>query len=194
MIGKFAKIVRRDIMLRMELFADAELRLLEEHHAEEVYRLIDGNREHLREWLPFIDFNTSSADSLAFIKMAREQLAKNGGTHYGIFYKGKLAGVVGNHLIDWSNRWTSIGYWLGKEFTGLGLMTAATKALVEQAFAEYKLNRVEIRVATGNLKSQGVLERLGFVKEGVLRQREWMYDRWLDHIVYSMLASEWEGQ
>ncbi|ARU63878.1 hypothetical protein CBW65_11480 [Tumebacillus avium] len=181
-------------MLRMELFADAELRLLEEHHAEEVYRLIDGNREHLREWLPFIDFNTSSADSLAFIKMSREQLAKNSGTNYGIFYKGRLAGVVGNHFIDWSNRLTSIGYWLGKEFTGHGLMTAATKALVEQAFAEYKLNRVEIRVATGNLKSQGVPERLGFVKEGVLRQREWMYDRWLDHIVYSMLASEWEGQ
>ncbi|ASS76444.1 RimJ/RimL family protein N-acetyltransferase [Tumebacillus algifaecis] len=181
-------------MLKHVLFEGAELRLLEEFHAEEFFRLTDANREHLREWLPFVDGVQAVENTLGFIKMGREQYANNQGTHYGIFYEGQLAGVIGYHFIDWSNRGTSIGYWLGRSFTGRGLMTAAVKALVDQAFQEYQLNRVEIRVATGNVKSQAIPERLGFVKEGVLRQREWMYDRWLDHVVYSMLASEWAGQ
>lgn len=181
-------------MLKHVLFEGAELRMLEVRHAEAIYELVDRNREHLREWLMFVDLYKSADDALAFIQIARDQFASNQGTHYGIFYRGEFAGAIGYHKIDWNNRMTSIGYWLGKEFTGLGLMSAATRALVDQAIYEYGLNRVEIRVATSNLKSQAIPERLGFTKEGVVRQSEWMHDRFLDHQLYSMLASEWKGR
>lgn len=183
-------------VLRCILFENAELRFLEESDAEELYALLDANRSHLRQWLPFVDANRSSADSLAFIRMTRKQFADNQGIQLGIFYERKLAGVIGCHLIDWNNRHTSIGYWLGESFQGKGLITSAAGALITHAFTVWKLNRVEIRAAVGNTRSQAIPERLGFVKEGVLRQREWLYDHFVDHISYSMLASDWiqEGQ
>lgn len=181
------------MLLHYKLFEDAELRLLEESHAEELFDLMDRNRAHLREWLPFLDFTQSPADSLHFIRSTRQQLADNAGIQCGIFYKGKLAGVIGVHAINWLNKKTSIGYWLGAEFQGRGLMTAATRALVDHAFTAWKLNRVEIHCATGNVKSQAIPERLGFVREGISRQSEWLYDHYVDHYNFAMLASEWEA-
>ncbi|MBL0386800.1 GNAT family N-acetyltransferase [Tumebacillus sp. ITR2] len=180
------------MLFRYTLRESAELRLFEEQDAQEMYELLDRNRAHLREWLPFVDNNRTSFDSLTFIKMARRQVSDNQGGQFAILWEGKIAGVVGFHGIDWGNRMTSIGYWLGQEYTGLGLMTLATDALCKLAFEVYNLNRVEIKVATENYKSQAVAERLGFTREGVLRQREWLYDHWVDHIVYSKLASEWK--
>ncbi|MEN1761147.1 GNAT family protein [Anoxynatronum sibiricum] len=56
------------------------------------------------------------------------------------------------------------------------------------------LNRVEIRCATGNHKSRAIPQQLRFVAEGVLREAEWLYDHYVDHVVYAMLASEWKSE
>ena len=99
--------------------------------------------------------------------------------------------MVGYHAIDWENRSTALGYWLGKGYQGKGLVTAACRALVEHAFGELDLNRVSIACATENKKSCAVPDRLGFRREGVVRQAEWLYDHFVDHAVYATLASEW---
>jgi ribosomal-protein-serine acetyltransferase len=104
-----------------------------------------------------------------------------------------LAGVIGYHSIDWENRSTALGYWLGMEFQGRGLATAACRALVSYAFEELGLNRVSIAYATENEKSCAIPERLGFRREGVQRQAEWLYDHFVDHAVYAALASEWQA-
>lgn len=179
-------------MFCYQLREGAQLRVVEEQDAVAIYALLDRNREFLREWLPFIDHTQSAQGVLSFIRNARQQLANNQGTQYVILWQGQVAGLIGFHSIDWSNRKTSIGYWLGQEFTGLGLMSTAVEGLCQLAFEHYKLHCVEIRVATENTKSQRVPERLGFTREGVLRQREWLYDHYVDHIVYSMLDHEWK--
>lgn len=69
-------------------------------------------------------------------------------------------------------------------------MTLSVKALVEAGFREYGLNRIEVACATGNARSRAIPERLGFKLEGVLREREYLYGRHVDHAIYSMLASE----
>jgi ribosomal-protein-serine acetyltransferase len=58
-------------------------------------------------------------------------------------------------------------------------------------FKELGLNCVELACAVGNARSCAIPERLGFTREGVLRQREWLYDHFVDHVSYSMLAAEW---
>ncbi len=70
-------------------------------------------------------------------------------------------------------------------------MTAASQALVSHAFDHAQLNRVEIRCATGNDKSRAIPVRLGFREEGLLRDAEWLYDHFVDHIVYAMLSRDW---
>jgi ribosomal-protein-serine acetyltransferase len=72
-------------------------------------------------------------------------------------------------------------------------MTEAVRALTTFAFENWHLNRIEIRVAVGNERSGAIPERLGFVKEGVLRQVERHGDAFKDNVVYSMLAAEWES-
>jgi ribosomal-protein-serine acetyltransferase len=99
--------------------------------------------------------------------------------------------VVGLHFIDWPNRRTSLGYWLGASYQGRGLITKSCGVLLDHLFTELGLNRVEIACAVGNTKSRAIPERLGFVQEGVLRQQEWLYDHFVDHAVYAMLAASW---
>ena len=70
-------------------------------------------------------------------------------------------------------------------------MTRACAAMVSYAFREWPLNRVQIRCATGNVRSCAIPQRLGFTREGVIRQSEWLYDHFVDLVLYSMLASEW---
>ncbi len=101
-------------------------------------------------------------------------------------------GVAGPHAIDSANRSCQLGYWLDEAHTGCGLMTSAVRALVAHAFTAMELNRVEIRAAPGNHASQGVCERLGFIREGVLRDAEWLYDHYVDLTVNSLLLREWQ--
>lgn len=180
-------------MFHFKIDDKTELRLLELRHTEELFILTDRNRHHLREWLPWVDSSLYPESTERFIKSALEQFARNYGFQGGLWFQGRLAGVIGYHQIDWVNRRTSIGYWLGAEFQGKGLMTKACAALIDYAFGQLKLNRIEIRCATGNKKSRAIPERLGFTQEGIIRQAEWLYDHFVDHAVYGMLASEWRN-
>lgn len=167
-----------------------ELRLLEPRHAEELFLLTDQSRKYLREWLPWVDFTTEIADSKHFIDLGLKQFANHNGFHVGIWYQKKLAGVIGLNYINWTNKSTMIGYWLGEKYQGKGIMTKACKALIQYCFEELNLERIEIRVATENIKSQAIPERLGFQKEGCLRNAEVLYDQYIDLYVYGLLKKE----
>jgi ribosomal-protein-serine acetyltransferase len=177
-------------MFSYSLGDDAELRLLEESHAYALYQLTDANRAHLRQWLPWVDETTSVDDTRRFIRIATQQFASNQGYECGLWWRGELVGTIGNHRIDWRNGATSIGYWIGEAYQGHGLMTRACRALITHAFETLRLQRVEIRIATGNRRSRAIPERLGFREEGILRQVEWLYDHYVDHVVYGRLASD----
>jgi ribosomal-protein-serine acetyltransferase len=180
-------------MFSTKIRSDLELRLLEERHTEALFAIVDQNRDYLRQWLPWLDLNTSINDTRRFIKTALDQFANNTGLVAGIWYRDQLVGVIGYNQIDWSNRVVHIGYWLAAGFQGKGIMTSACRALVDYAFHELGLNRVDIRCATGNKRSCAIPQRLGFTQEGVLRQAEWLYDHFVDHVIYGMLSSEWKS-
>lgn len=173
------------------LDADVELRIFEEWDAKELFQLIERNREYLRQWLPWVDYETSIDDSWSFVKRSLQRYMDNEGFALGVRYQDRLAGVISYHTIDWPNRQVEIGYWLGAEFQGRGLMTRACSALIDYAFHKLMLNRVAILCATGNARSRAIPERLGFKQEGLRREGEWLYDHFVDLIVYSMLAREW---
>ncbi|MGA2985349.1 MAG: GNAT family protein [Terriglobia bacterium] len=179
-------------MLTYSFATGAELRLLEHHHANELFALIDHNRSYLRRWLPEWDVQKSLGDCKAVIKSSLEHQAANDGFTLGIWWKGRLAGVIGAGHIDWENRSTMIGYWLGEQYQGRGLMTGACHAMVDYLFSELKLHRIEIRCASSNAKSCAVPKRLGFAKEGVMRQAQAFDDRFLDIEVYGLLAEDWK--
>jgi ribosomal-protein-serine acetyltransferase len=69
-------------------------------------------------------------------------------------------------------------------------MTAACRAFVSHAFHTLKLNRVTIECASGNTRSRGIPERLGFTFEGVIRGAEWLHDHFADHAIYGLLKGD----
>ncbi|QYY44767.1 GNAT family N-acetyltransferase (plasmid) [Aneurinibacillus thermoaerophilus] len=170
---------------------EVSLKLIELKDAERIFELTNNSREYLREWLPWLDTVTKIEDTKDYIKLSLKGFAENKSLNTVILFNGEIVGVADYHTINWSHKFAYIGYWLGEKYQGKGIMTKVAKALTDYAFNELKLNRVEIRVAVENKKSRAIPERLGFVNEGRIRQAEWLYDHYVDHIVYGMLAEDW---
>jgi ribosomal-protein-serine acetyltransferase len=168
-----------------------EMRLVEERHADEMFATVDRNRGYLRQWLPWVDATRSVDDSLAFIRSVLEMFAAHDGFTAAIWHRGRVAGVIGTHRIDWRNRRAELGYWLAEEFQGRGLMSDACRLAIAHLFDEMDLHRVEIRCAAGNTKSNAIPRRLGFKLEGTHRDAELVNGRYHDLQVYAMLKSEW---
>ncbi|WP_416202274.1 GNAT family N-acetyltransferase [Paenibacillus sp. JDR-2] len=81
-----------------------------------------------------------------------------------------------------SNR-TEISYWLDSEFAGNGIMTQACSVFITHAFNDLQLNKVEIGVATNNIKSRAIPERLGFTQEGTIRNYELLHNQYRDRVM-----------
>jgi len=169
-----------------------ELRLLEERHAPTLFAVIQENREHL-SGLPFVDATHVEDDSLAFIRSSLEQFARNEGFAAGIWKDNNLIGVIGTLKIDWLNKKVEIGYWIARDAQGQGIVTDACRAIVNHAFAEWGLNRVEIQCATINQKSAAVAKRLGFKLEGTRREAHLVGGRFNDLLVFGMLSRDWRS-
>jgi ribosomal-protein-serine acetyltransferase len=178
-------------MFRYNAGNDIELGLFDDRHTEALFALTDQNRAYLRPWLPWVDTTLTRDDTRAFIQGGLYQNAANNGFQAGVWFKGELAGAIGFLYFNWQHRKTEIGYWLGESFQGGGVMTSACAALIDYAFLERGLNRVEIHCAVGNIKSRAIPQRLGFTEEGIVRQAEWLHDYFADHVLYGLLASEW---
>ena len=164
---------------------------LEISDADELFSLTEANRSYLQKWLPWLDTIGRVDDTRAFIRAAQLQIGRNNGAQLAIKSDGHIVGIVGHHQIDWRNRLTALGYWIGASYQGQGLVTASCGALIEHAFKELRLNRIEIRCAVDNQKSRAIPVRLCFKEEGFLHEAEWLYDHFVDHVVYAMLVKEW---
>jgi ribosomal-protein-serine acetyltransferase len=180
----------RPCSLRIELFEGCWLRLLEKSDAEELYALVKAHRDYLAHWMPWAAAQTLD-DTVAFIQHTRQQLAANDGFQTAITEDSHIIGVVGFHGVSWQHRSTSIGYWLDESAQGRGIMTRAVRALIDHAFGNWRLHRVEIRAGVDNAPSRAVPERLGLTREGVAREAERIGDGYVDQVVYATLAREW---
>jgi ribosomal-protein-serine acetyltransferase len=178
-------------VLRHELPGGDHLRLFEESDAEEMFALVDRNRAHLAPWMPWVPLVRTPEDQLEFIRATRRQVADNDGFQAAIVAAdGALAGTIGFHRVSWLNRATSIGYWLAADHQGRGTMTQGVRALVDHAFDTWGLHRIEISAAVDNARSRAVAERAGFREEGVRRDAERHGERYLDLVLYGLLATD----
>lgn len=170
------------------------LELIDYHHAEVLYQLVKINRLHLREWLPWVDHMRTVEDFRKYINASKQRFANNTEMGFVILAKYVMIGRIGLYNIDLNNKSASIGYWLDKEWLGKGVITRSCKAIIDDTFKRLQLNRIEIRAAVENFKSQAIPERLGFKREGIIRQGEFVNNHFVDLYVYSLLREEWESR
>ena len=102
-----------------------------------------------------------------------------------------IIGHCGFFDIDRFNGCAEISYCLKRGLWGQGLMTEAVDAMLRFGFEEYGLNRIVAKVIKGNAGSIKVLQKLGFVEEGILRESLYKNGQYHDLIVFSVLKSEY---
>lgn len=178
-------------MFRRIVAPGIELRQMQEADADAVYRVVDRNRTHLRTWLPWVERTHGAEDIREFIRQRAAPANAGDEMHAAIWVDGVVGGAIAHHSIDWSNRNVSLGYWIARGHQGKGIITRACHTLLDYLFDERGMHRIEIRCATGNVRSCAVPQRLGFRREGVIRQGELGCDGWLDLVVWGILESEW---
>ena len=155
-----------------------------------IFAAVAADREHLREWLPWVDHTERVEDTRIFLEMQLNSQRQDAAYGFGIWQDERLRGIAGIHDINTADRNAKIGYWLSREAEGRGLMTRAVRALLGVCFNALSLERVEILVATGNHRSAAIPERLGFTLEGVTRHAQWLNGRFVDLRLYSLLRDE----
>ena len=171
---------------------DITLKLLTKQNSTELFKIVDKNRVFFREWLPWVDSKKTVEDFRSSIEKWEKRYISNTAINAGIFFKGELVGMLAFPEIDWRGKKTSFGYWLSPDFEGKGIVVRCVKGLTNYAFKTLNLNRVEISCAEDNLRSRALPEKLGFIKEGILRDNYYLNGCLHNLIVYSLLKSDWE--
>ena len=162
--------------------------------SEEILIVVDANRGHLREWLPWLDFTNTVEDETSFINGALEEYGKGEGVVYSIRKNGEFIGCIGLNWIDYDNRGCGVGYWLSKEHTRHGIATRSCVRLMEHCFDDLGLHRFVLEAAADNFASRAIAERLGMRLEGITKDREWLYDHYVDSALYAITAPEWQSR
>jgi len=175
---------------RRELIVDNELRIKEIglEDVGSIYRTLVNEREYLSEWLPFVGITDSLSDTQAFVQSIINSGLKN--FICAIFFQQQFVGLIGLKEIDSYNKKAEIGYWLSEAFQHKGIVTRSCKTIIDFAFDELNLNRIQIKIATGNIKSLHVAEILGFTREGLERQGELLTKGYTDLVVFGLLKNE----
>lgn len=173
---------------------ELELRQPELHLADVLYEAVDRNREHIGRWLAWVDGIKSVDDERAWIKSSLQGFAEGNQISTLIFERGQLIGGVGTLPIHPQEKQVEIGYWLVGPAQGRGVMTRACAKLTDYLLTQRGLKRITIRTAVGNDRSEAIPLRLGYQKEGLLRQAGWTRDGFVDLKLYAMLAQDWPHQ
>ncbi len=135
-------------------------------------------------------------DSLKWIQNGLDNCARHEAMTWAITLKGKDTAIgeccIWN--IDRVHRCAEIGYELHPAYWRKGIMTEALTAILAYGFGELGLHRMEANPLASNIASQGLLLKLGFKREGTLRQRHFFHDRFDDQIYFGLLEDEWAAR
>ncbi len=181
-------------MFHYDLGGGAELRILERRHAPDMLKLVAGNRDYIGRWVPWGYTMVSVEQAEEFIAKGLERFYIDGLPRVGIWRNQELVGGILFFPVEQPIRATEVGYWLGEQASGQGLMTRAVRAMLRFVFDDLQLNRVVIQTQVENTASRAVAERLGFTLEGIRRQVWLKGDQLVDLTLYALLAAEWRAQ
>lgn len=177
--------------MKIKVDENMSLEFLEEIHAEAMLNIVNTNREYLREWLPWVD-NMQTVDNYKnYINDCQQRAADKTDFSFAIIVDKNITGRIGMHHINQQNKIGEIGYWLADGMQGKGIVTKCCTAIMELGFGELGLNRIEIKCGVGNHRSRAIAEKLKFKEEGILRQAEWLNEKFIDLHLYAMLKEEW---
>ncbi|MFC0675445.1 GNAT family N-acetyltransferase [Brachybacterium hainanense] len=113
------------------------------------------------------------------------------GLHLAIEWDGQLAGQISLGPIQQGAQSTAtLGYWVDRDHAGQGIAPLACALLIDHAFAELGLHRVDAAIRPENAASRRVVEKLHLREEGLHRRFIHVDGQWRDHLLFALTAEE----
>ncbi|WP_368389901.1 GNAT family N-acetyltransferase [Sporolactobacillus mangiferae] len=110
---------------------ELSLKRIELQDAKQVFKLTEATRSALRKWLPWLDLTQTIEDTRHFIRGAQRGFDEKRSLTMLILFRQTAVGIVAFNELNAQNRIGQIGYWLGTDFQGHGVMTRAASAMTE---------------------------------------------------------------
>ncbi|MED1864349.1 GNAT family protein [Fictibacillus nanhaiensis] len=152
------------------------------------------NKEFFQQYSPDRDSNFYSIEGQKNrLNEINERKEKDLGYSFGIFLNDtdELIGQIGLFKIERGPAQKGmVGYSLDKNYNGKGYMTEALPLIIDFAFKELKLHRIEAEVMPHNIGSINILLKTGFHKEGISKKNVKINGRWEDHQVLAIINEE----
>jgi len=179
-------------MFKLEINKDIHLELVHFSHAKEMLKLVNKNRELFSQWLLWVKSVREVKDEKKHIQSSLEEYAKGQLVNCSIFYKGRLAGNVEIGMRKgYGIKKGELGYWLGAEFHGKGIMYQATTKMLEIGFEQYNLDKIMLKCAIKNERSCNIAKKLGMSHEGRQRDEIVVNGVVMDVDIYAILKKEY---
>jgi ribosomal-protein-alanine N-acetyltransferase len=145
-----------------------------------------GVWQNLRDRFPHPYSERDAAEYIAMVAARPIQ------TSFGIVVDGEAAGTIS--LMpgdDIARRTAEIGYWVGRQYWGRGIMVEVVRATTQFAFAELDLTRVFALPFVSSVRSARVLEKADYVREGIMRRSAVKEGVVLDQVMYAAYDDSW---
>lgn len=191
----FRKRGSRSVILEGE---KCTLRTFSEADAKALATLLANNKYFWSTYEPIHrdEFYTEEAQYKKILE-GMQLLALNREFTFGIYEKGTehLIGHIALYAIKrmpYSSAF--VGYSMDHDFLGQGIATDAVKRILQFAFTSVKIHRVEAYIAPQNIASIRVVEKCGFVQEGLLRKLLYINGEWVDHYMYAILQEDYRDK
>lgn len=173
-------------MFKYEINESIYISLIELSFASSYEKLVKDYYLHLKEFLAWPYFCKNENDFEDFIRKSLDDYKDGKSMVCTIFFEDKIVGNISFNKIDKSLKKVSIGYWLNSLYEGKGIITNCCMALVDYAFEDLEMEKVEIAVAEYNYKSRAVCDRLGMKLEGIISNCENINGKIVNHAIYSL--------
>lgn len=169
-----------------------QLRPMVMQEARELLVVVTASRPEIGRFMGWPRDLLDAEQARRFIKIGRDGWIAAKTVRLGIFERatGVLVGNVELDHIDTRRSQAEMGYWVRTDRTGRGYAAEAGRAMLRYGFEALRLHKVRADVAVGNHASARVLEKLGFAREGTLREDRQVGGVFLDHWRYGLLARE----
>lgn len=179
----------KDLVLESERLI---LRPLEERDAKDVFEIFsDGELMRYYDLLPFKSMEKAERQTRFFMQALKDRTM----IRWGIVLRenAKLVGTCGLFAFSDDDKKAELGYELNRNFQRRGIMSEALALVLDFAFSSSDINRIEAFIEPPNTASQALAGRLGFVKEGEMRDYELCRGKLIDITLWALLRRDWKS-
>lgn len=166
---------------------NVKVKLVKPDDAVSLYEQIEKTRPQLAKFMPWGDSMRSVEDEKDFLEYCQGRMQDKKLWITSIWVDEKPVGMIDLHNIDLDNSHAEVGYWLGGEYQGNGVMTDCLKRVLEIGFEEMKLHKIKLLAEQVNEASNAVAQKAGFILEGQLKDEIYSDGKFHDANLYGLV-------